>query len=174
MGTPTAAVRGDVPELLWTSFACFDSPHIVPIAAFQLAPLTWLDVEADVPADAMIAGFGRPWLRVGIRNAARKTSDEQPGQDSKLHQAPSFAASAAFEKEFGRPSVGGQWNESGYAMEPKFYPDEENQVSGSSGELRSPFKTDHISPLFSINSVTDSSRANSLTAVIVPCSRTAL
>lgn len=60
MGTPTAAVRGDVPELLWTSFVCFDSPYIFPIAAVQLAPLAWLDVEADVPADAMIAGFGQP------------------------------------------------------------------------------------------------------------------
>ncbi len=85
--------------LAWTSFGCFGSPD-VPIAAFQLAPLAGSDLGADVRAHAMIAGLGRlGLLRPGIRNPNGKITDEQPSQNSKLHQAPLFTASATLWEE---------------------------------------------------------------------------
>ena len=62
----------------------------------------------------MIAGLGLPGLLwSGIQNATSKIPDKQPGQDSKLHQTPSFAGSATPGRSLGATFRGGQENEGG-------------------------------------------------------------
>ncbi|SRR5712692_975630 len=121
--------------LAWSSFRCFGWWY-VPITAFQLAPLAWRDVGADVSAHAIITGLGGlAVLRPGIRNPNGKTTEEQPSQDSTFHQAPSFALSASLGGSLGRPSVGAQWNQSGMRWNESSSPIQTLVPSASGGGL---------------------------------------
>ncbi len=86
---------------------------VVPVAASQLAPLARSDLGADVPAHTMVGRLGPLGLLLPrIRNPAGKISDDQPGQDSKLHRHLRSQPAQHLE-ELGAFFRGEQWNESG-------------------------------------------------------------